>query len=173
MRSVYLLPANCVTPKHIDIQPQLKRKPLPVCVIADSYVALYNTSHGDFMQTCIPTWKEKAEEIHQRYLKLANAEGELGDHISKVRFLALAIAGEAGELANPVKKEWRGSVRDYVAHDVDVADELADIRIYVEHMASLCGVDLDEACEEKLITVEARLAAAEKDAAKSSTASKE
>ncbi len=45
-----------------------------------------------------------------------------------LRFLALALAGEAGELANVVKKDWRGSDIEYFSEEV--LDELADIFIY-------------------------------------------
>ncbi len=43
------------------------------------------------------------------------------------RFLALALCGEAGELANMIKKRWRdgANMRD------EVVEELADIRVYL------------------------------------------
>ena len=68
--------------------------------------------------------------------------------------LALAICGEAGELANLIKKLWQGG-------DVDsnhVRDEIADIRIYLEHLAHHLGIDIERACEDKLDIVAARLA---------------
>jgi NTP pyrophosphatase (non-canonical NTP hydrolase) len=72
------------------------------------------------------------------------------------RFLALALNGEAGELANLIKKEWRGDFyldgmsREDVKAREDVAMEIADVRIYLEHLAHACGVDIDEACERKI-----------------------
>lgn len=42
----------------------------------------------------------------------------------KIRFMALALCGEAGELANIVKKDWRGDPGDRRAK---LVEELADV----------------------------------------------
>jgi NTP pyrophosphatase (non-canonical NTP hydrolase) len=53
------------------------------------------------------------------------------------RFLALALCGEAGELANMIKKRWRDD-----AHLVDeIRDEIADIRVYLELLAKCFGIE--------------------------------
>jgi hypothetical protein len=49
-------------------------------------------------------WQDWAWDIHQRYIKQAQKKGELTTEIEQVRFLTLAICGEAGELANLMKK---------------------------------------------------------------------
>src|SRR5262245_31524658 len=101
-----------------------------------------------------PEWQLRSKSIHERFLRLAQAKGSLTTDQEVLNFLALAICGEAGELANLVKKMWRGD-------DVDLAqirDELADIRIYLEHLARHLKVDLDSACEHKLDEVADRLA---------------
>lgn len=79
------------------------------------------------------------------------------------RFLALALCGEAGELANMVKKRWRDGV-DLVD---EIRDEIADIRVYLELLAKRFGIEgekLDQRVEQKLLKVvekhKARLAAA-------------
>lgn len=59
------------------------------------------------------------------------------------RFLALAICGEAGELANFFKKEWRDG-KDY---SEEIMDEIADIRIYLELLAKLYNIDGDKLTE--------------------------
>jgi NTP pyrophosphatase (non-canonical NTP hydrolase) len=65
------------------------------------------------------------------------------------RFLALALCGEAGELANLIKKRWRDQ-----AYLVDeIKDEIADIRIYLELIARCFNIEgeaLDARCKEKL-----------------------
>jgi NTP pyrophosphatase (non-canonical NTP hydrolase) len=61
-------------------------------------------------------------------------------------FLSLAIAGEVGELANLVKKQWR----DGVNNQEEQIKELADIQIYVNHLWTLLGVDQDQVCADKL-----------------------
>ncbi len=102
-------------------------------------------------------WQECSRGIHERFIKLAQARGSLTSDAEVLNFLALAICGEAGELANLVKKIWRG---DEVKCE-DLRDEIADIRIYLEHIARHLRFDLDEACERKVKAVAERLDAKE------------
>jgi NTP pyrophosphatase (non-canonical NTP hydrolase) len=78
------------------------------------------------------------------------------------RFLALALAGEVGELCNMIKKRWR----DGADLTDECRDEIADIRVYLELLAkcfNIEGVRLDHRVEQKLLKVvekhKARLAA--------------
>src|SRR6266851_4022074 len=80
------------------------------------------------------------------------------------RFLALALCGEAGELANIIKKRWR----DGADLTEQIRDEIADCRVYLELLAKcfdIEGAKLDDRAERKLIKVvekhKARLWAAE------------
>lgn len=94
-----------------------------------------------------PTWREKARAIHEVLIKGRPPYGP-----EDRRFLALALAGEVGELANVIKKEWRGDF-DHPAGNLRalVAGEIADIRIYLELLAACFAVDVDEACEVKTV----------------------
>ena len=65
------------------------------------------------------------------------------------RFLALALCGEAGELANMIKKRWR----DGADLSDEIREEIADIRVYLELLAKRFGIEgwkLDEAVKHKL-----------------------
>jgi NTP pyrophosphatase (non-canonical NTP hydrolase) len=103
-------------------------------------------------------WQQRAVGIHERFLKLARAKGGLTSEAEVLHFLVLALCGEAGELANLVKKSWRG---DEVDRE-QLREEIADIRIYLEHLCRHLDVDLDRACEEKLEEVHERLLAKER-----------
>jgi len=77
------------------------------------------------------------------------------------RFLALALCGEAGELANIIKKRWR----DGVDLSEEARDEIADCRVYLELLAKCFDIEgskLDDRVQDKLERVvkkfEARLA---------------
>ena len=68
------------------------------------------------------------------------------------RFLALALCGEAGELANYIKKRWRDDA-DLVE---EIRDEIADIRVYLELLAKCFGIEgekLDQRVQAKLAKV--------------------
>ncbi len=68
------------------------------------------------------------------------------------RFLALALCGEAGELANMIKKRWRDGAN---LHE-EVCDEITDCRVYLELLAKCFGIEgekLDVRVEQKLLKV--------------------
>lgn len=61
-------------------------------------------------------------------------------------YLALALAGEAGEFANLIKKIIRDDLDiNTKEFRVDMAFELVDVLIYTSMLANLLGVDLAEA----------------------------
>ncbi|OBJ24632.1 nucleoside triphosphate pyrophosphohydrolase family protein [Mycobacterium sp. 1245801.1] len=69
--------------------------------------------------------------------------GDIGNYTG-VAYCALGLAGEAGEIANKVKKIARdhlGAVSD--DHRAQLADELGDVLWYVAQLATQIGMDLD------------------------------
>jgi NTP pyrophosphatase (non-canonical NTP hydrolase) len=108
----------------------------------------------------IPKWQQRSADIHERFVKLAQAKGHLTSDSEVLSFLALAICGEAGELANLIKKLWRGDE----VEEAQIRDEIADIRIYLEHISRHLNIDLDRACDRKLDEVADRLSAKERNA---------
>lgn len=71
----------------------------------------------------------QAEENHRRYSDTGDQEGD-------IRFLTLGLTGEAGEVANFVKKRWR----DGDGHDEDIRKEIADVCAYAFMLANTMGM---------------------------------
>lgn len=70
-----------------------------------------------------------------------------------IRFLALAMAGEAGEAANVVKKAWRDggpTNRD------KLAEEIAGTACYLIGLAHAIGLNLDAEMRRQMAAFEAR-----------------
>ena len=81
----------------------------------------------------------------------------VGDKVDNQRFLALAICGEAGELANNIKKQWRGDFRiDSFEYRQKVLKEIADIQIYLFHLAESFDTNIDACVAIKLPELLAR-----------------
>lgn len=55
---------------------------------------------------------------------------------------------EVGEFARVVRKS-SGSKTDTTARDASAREELADLFIYILHMANILGIDLEEAFRQK------------------------
>jgi NTP pyrophosphatase (non-canonical NTP hydrolase) len=85
------------------------------------------------------------------HLKLHLNRSPTGE--DRLHFLALALCGEAGEMANIVKKDWRGDDGEPLAHAIS---EIADVGNYLFMLAMYLGVDLEAAMLRKLKEVEQR-----------------
>jgi NTP pyrophosphatase (non-canonical NTP hydrolase) len=83
------------------------------------------------------------ESVFQQAIENHNTHSSTGSVVGDQRFAALALAGEAGELANFVKKEWR----DGFDHSVSRRAEIADCFAYTLLNAHLAGMSLDELLE--------------------------
>ena len=98
-----------------------------------------------------------------RYAKLRDAnvarqaEWDEGNTIS-LTYWATAMAGEVGEACNVVKKleRERLGLRGSRATLADLADELADVVIYVDLLAMSQGIDLEAAIRNKFNATSAK-----------------
>lgn len=72
---------------------------------------------------------EQAQQNHAAYSATGDTEDDL-------RFFTLGLVGEAGELANFVKKRWR----DGDGHDDDMRKECADVLAYLMMLAHALGM---------------------------------
>jgi NTP pyrophosphatase (non-canonical NTP hydrolase) len=88
----------------------------------------------------------------QQHLKIHTNWGDLRG-TDRVRFMVLALCGEAGELANLIKKDWRGDPGDRRA---EIIRELADVGNYAFMTAEALGADLPSEMLLKLREVEGR-----------------
>lgn len=70
-----------------------------------------------------------------------------GDRLALIVHLALALAGEVGEVANEIKRLNR-SVGTTSRRELGA--ELADVFVYLCDLATAAGVDLDEAVRAKM-----------------------
>lgn len=62
---------------------------------------------------------------------------------SSVYYPFVGLAGEAGEIANKIKKSMRGDVT-FAAIKQDLISELGDVLWYIQECANCLGVDLEE-----------------------------
>lgn len=72
---------------------------------------------------------EQARQNHEHYSATGSKEED-------IRFFALGLTGEAGEVANFVKKRWR----DGDGHDEDLRKECADVLAYTMMLAQSLGM---------------------------------
>jgi NTP pyrophosphatase (non-canonical NTP hydrolase) len=79
----------------------------------------------------------------------------IGD-VDRLRFLALALAGESGELANVIKKSWRDGDDRPEFRRQQIIDEVADVANYTHMIAMHLGIDLHAEMLRKLRAVEQR-----------------
>jgi NTP pyrophosphatase (non-canonical NTP hydrolase) len=71
------------------------------------------------------------------------------DNLQTLQYLALALCGESGEVANAIKKVIRGDVSYEEQRDA-VIGEVTDVFIYVLKLAYQMGFDLENAYISKM-----------------------
>lgn len=96
---------------------------------------------GGLPRLTMMTWRVHAYHIHETIHKKWAAYSD-----EDRRYNALSFAGEVGEVLNLLKKDWRGDPGDRAP---DLADELADCRIYLELLAKCVRATLPRLEEEQ------------------------
>ena len=75
----------------------------------------------------------------------------------EIDYLTLALCGEAGELADKVKKVIRDNEGHYtMTHRHAIAEELGDVLWYAANLANAIGYDLEGVCKMNIDKVESR-----------------
>lgn len=92
---------------------------------------------------------------HAAWPNAATLRAASGDQL-RLYFMSLALCGEAGELANQFKKNWRGDADEGGARAAKIEDEVVDCANYVFMIADLLGIDLLPAMLDKFRAVEDR-----------------
>ena len=73
-------------------------------------------------------------------------------------YLGLALCGEAGEIANKLKKVWRADRQPTQRELMEIAHELGDVLYYVAMMADVMSVKLDTVAQMNLEKIRSRIA---------------
>jgi len=70
---------------------------------------------------------------------------------TSLEYWAMAIGGETGELLNAMKKYVRGHRKDGTSQELElkIAEEAADILIYLMILSDVIGFDLEEITKRK------------------------
>lgn len=94
-----------------------------------------------------------ADEFQRKALRTMKEWGNPPEEMNDIIYLALAINGEAGELAEVVKKSWRDG------KDIDrewLIEEMGDILWYIAVLSHKLGVPLSEVMERNIRKLEQR-----------------
>jgi NTP pyrophosphatase (non-canonical NTP hydrolase) len=98
------------------------------------------------------------DTVFEQAIQNHAAHSSTGDRVQDQRFAALALAGEAGELANFVKKEWRDGFDHSVARRAEIADCLA-YTLLNAHLSGMTIADLLELTASKQLAFVAKMKA--------------
>lgn len=76
----------------------------------------------------------------------------------KISYLALALCGEAGEIADKVKKVLRDKKGQFYISDLSaIALEIGDVLWYAANLAQAIGFDLSDIAEQNLNKIQSRI----------------
>ena len=92
----------------------------------------------------VGNWKKLGLRCHRWWMhKMGITLGTVEERV----FLAVGLAGEVGELANLIKKEWRDGPDE--GRQQEIKKEIADVQGYLSHLATSYDWDLDSITADK------------------------
>lgn len=100
-----------------------------------------------------PHWFTACDKLHRKIMTRAKCK-PYGD--ADGIHLVVGLVGEAGEVANELKKYMRTGCAERDKFVTKMRGELADVRIYLELVAHWLRIDLDQAVIDKREIVERR-----------------
>lgn len=95
--------------------------------------------------------RDVADKVHRAMITTWPSYGT-----EDLKFLTLGMVGEAGEVANVVKKMWRGDNTYTQSAEAaekfinDLSDEIADVQIYLDRIAECMDIDIPTAVANKM-----------------------
>jgi NTP pyrophosphatase (non-canonical NTP hydrolase) len=81
------------------------------------------------------TWRDKLWAYHKKIIKGRFKHSSSED----IRFLAMGLAGEVGEVLNVLKKHWRGDSKDIRSPELII--EIGDAQAYLAMLLHAIGMD--------------------------------
>lgn len=79
-----------------------------------------------------------------QWIEARDTKSYFPNHTETLDYLAIAMAGEVGEVCNIIKKFDRGSINGELLRE-ELSKELPDILIYLVMLAEKVGIDLQQA----------------------------
>lgn len=95
--------------------------------------------------------EERLWDLHHRFIARSGHKAGTDDDVC---FLALALAGEVGEVANIIKKSWRGDGLNLP----NLYDELSDVFAYWVLLVYAVGATAEEIVTRSVTKAEAKIA---------------
>lgn len=137
-------------PVYVQLE-QFRRSEHQVAQDTGRYIARVTADHL--------TPNTKLGIVVREHLKTCPGSDDSSGRMERLRFLVTALAGEAGEMLNLVKKEWRGDFKDedkMPEWHWKLVGELIDVANYTDMLCDHLGIDKQGFQMQKFRDVEER-----------------